>query len=176
MVDYGNEQHAMSIRQPMTTNAVYQYPEDGIPIRPVGIFNHNALHEVNLTGAGEVEVMKGPSSSLYGSNAYDKIEYDFTNNLVPSPTTGAPSETRSFDHTSPKPGATWSLSNATSLYANYSQGFTPPEVSALYARLTVPNLEPATFDYEANALRSARSGRLGLPFLESWLQKQGGTH
>ena len=69
MVDLGNEQHSMSIRQPITTNAVYQYLEDGVPIRPVGIFNHNALNEVNLTGAGEVEVMRGPTSSLYGSNA-----------------------------------------------------------------------------------------------------------
>ena len=57
----------MSIRQPITTNAVYQYLEDGVPIRPVGVFNHNALNEVNLTGAGEVEVIRGPASSLYGS-------------------------------------------------------------------------------------------------------------
>ena len=69
MVDLGNEQHSMSIRQPITTNAVYQYLEDGVPIRPVGVFNHNALNEVNLTGAGEVEVIRGPASSLYGSNA-----------------------------------------------------------------------------------------------------------
>ena len=69
MADLGNEQHSMSIRQPITTNAVYQYLEDGVPIRPVGIFNHNALNEINLTGAGEVEVLKGPASSLYGSNA-----------------------------------------------------------------------------------------------------------
>ena len=69
MVDLGNEQHSMSIRQPITTNAVYQYLEDGVPIRPLGVFNHNALNEVNLTGAGEIEVLKGPASSLYGSNA-----------------------------------------------------------------------------------------------------------
>ena len=30
--DLGNEQHSMSIRQPIGTNAVYQYLEDGIPI------------------------------------------------------------------------------------------------------------------------------------------------
>lgn len=69
MVDLGNEQHSMSIRQPITTNAVYQYLEDGVPIRPVGLFNHNALNEVNLAGTGDVEVMRGPTSSLYGSNA-----------------------------------------------------------------------------------------------------------
>ena len=69
MVDLGNEQHSMSIRQPITTNAVYQYLEDNIPIRPLGVFNHNALNEINFAGTGELEVMRGPSSSLYGSNA-----------------------------------------------------------------------------------------------------------
>lgn len=68
-VDLGNEQHAMGIRQPNSTNAMYQYLEDGIPIRPLGVFNHNALNELNLAGAERVEVVKGASSSLYGSNA-----------------------------------------------------------------------------------------------------------
>ena len=68
-VDLGNEQHTMGIRQPNNFNAVYQYLEDGIPIRPLGVFNHNALNEINLAGAERVEVIKGASSSLYGSNA-----------------------------------------------------------------------------------------------------------
>ncbi len=68
-VDLGNEQHMMSIRQPMSTNSVYQYLEDGIPIRPLGVFNHNSLNEMNLAGSGSVEVVKGAASSLYGSNA-----------------------------------------------------------------------------------------------------------
>lgn len=67
--DLGNEQHSMSIRQPISTNAVYQYLEDGIPIRPLGVFNHNALNETNMNASGGVEVVKGAASSLYGSNA-----------------------------------------------------------------------------------------------------------
>ncbi len=67
--DLGNEQHSMGIRQPISTNAVYQYLEDGIPIRPLGVFNHNSLNEMNLAGTESVEVVKGPASSLYGSNA-----------------------------------------------------------------------------------------------------------
>ena len=67
--DLGNEQHSMSIRQPISTNAVYQYLEDGIPIRPLGVFNHNSLNEMNLAGTESVEVVKGAASSLYGSNA-----------------------------------------------------------------------------------------------------------
>ncbi len=68
-VDLGNEQHKMGIRQPNSTNAVYQYLEDGIPIRPLGVFNHNSLNELNLAEASRVEVVRGASSSLYGSNA-----------------------------------------------------------------------------------------------------------
>ena len=67
--DLGNEQHSMGIRQPISTNAVYQYLEDGIPIRPLGVFNHNALNETNVNGSSGVEVIKGAASSLYGSNA-----------------------------------------------------------------------------------------------------------
>jgi iron complex outermembrane recepter protein len=69
MVDLGGEQHAMSIRQPISYRALYVYLEDGIPIRPVGLFNHNALIEMNMEGVERVEVLRGPSSSLYGSNA-----------------------------------------------------------------------------------------------------------
>lgn len=69
MVNFGNEQHMMSIRQPMTTNAYYLYLEDGLPIRPMGIFNHNALLEINQFNLQSIEVVKGPVSSLYGPEA-----------------------------------------------------------------------------------------------------------
>ena len=69
MVNLGNEQHSMSIRQPMTTKSLYLYLEDGIPIRTTGLFNHNALLEMNMATVKNIEVIKGPSSSLYGSEA-----------------------------------------------------------------------------------------------------------
>lgn len=69
MVNIGNEQHMMAIRQPMTTNPYYLYLEDGIPIRPMGIFNHNALLEINQFNIQTIEVIKGPVSSLYGPEA-----------------------------------------------------------------------------------------------------------
>ncbi|MFH3579354.1 TonB-dependent receptor plug domain-containing protein, partial [Acinetobacter baumannii] len=55
--------------QPMTTAAVYQYLEDGLSIRPVGVFNHNALYEMNMAGVDNIEILRGPASSVYGSNA-----------------------------------------------------------------------------------------------------------
>lgn len=69
MLNYNNEQHAMSIRQPMGTSAYYLYLEDGIPVRPMGVFNHNALIEMNVLGISNIEVVKGPASSLYGPEA-----------------------------------------------------------------------------------------------------------
>jgi len=69
MVDLGNEQHEMSIRQPMSTASVFLYLEDGIPIRTTGVYNHNALLEMNATAAQQIEVIRGPASSLYGAEA-----------------------------------------------------------------------------------------------------------
>jgi len=69
MVDLGNEQHSMAIRQPLGYNNLYLYLEDGIPIRTVGDFNHNSLIEINQASLQRIEVIKGPASSLYGSEA-----------------------------------------------------------------------------------------------------------
>ncbi|MEO9020876.1 MAG: TonB-dependent receptor [Ginsengibacter sp.] len=69
MVDLGNEQHSMSVRQPLGYSNLFLYLEDGIPIRTVGDFNHNALIEVNQASLQRIEVIKGPASSLYGSEA-----------------------------------------------------------------------------------------------------------
>ncbi len=65
----GGEGHMTAIRQPITTKPLYLYLEDGIPTRSTGFFNHNALYEINLPQAGGVEVMRGPGSALYGSDA-----------------------------------------------------------------------------------------------------------
>ena len=69
MVNLGNEQHQMSIRQPMTTKSLFLYLEDGIPIRTTGLYNHNALLEMNMPAARQIEIIKGPASSLYGAEA-----------------------------------------------------------------------------------------------------------
>jgi outer membrane receptor protein involved in Fe transport len=69
MVNLGNEQHQMSIRQPMSTNNLFLYLEDGVPIRTSAVFNHNALLEMNMAAVKNIEVIKGPSSALYGAEA-----------------------------------------------------------------------------------------------------------
>lgn len=69
MPNLNNEQHMMGIRQPFGTSAYFLYLEDGVPIRPMGVFNHNALIEVNQLAISSIEVVKGPTSSLYGPEA-----------------------------------------------------------------------------------------------------------
>ncbi len=64
-----NEQHFMATRSPISTKSLFLYLEDGIPIRPVAVFNHNALLEMNSTAFQRLEVVKGPASSIYGSEA-----------------------------------------------------------------------------------------------------------
>ena len=63
------EGHTTAIRQPFTTGPMYLFLEDGIPTRATGFFNHNALYEVNLPAAASVEVVRGPNTALYGSDA-----------------------------------------------------------------------------------------------------------
>jgi iron complex outermembrane receptor protein len=65
----GGEGHTTAIRQPKTTNPVYLFLEDGVPTRSTGFFNHNALYEVDVPQAERVEVLKGPATALYGSDA-----------------------------------------------------------------------------------------------------------
>ena len=67
------EGHMTAIRQPITTSPVYLFLEDGIPTRSTGFFNHNALYEVNVPQAGAIEVLKGPGTALYGSDAIGGI-------------------------------------------------------------------------------------------------------
>ncbi|MES2795906.1 MAG: TonB-dependent receptor [Bacteroidota bacterium] len=69
MASFNHEQHTIAIRQPIGLNPYFLYLEDGIPIRPMGIFQNNGLIEINQSAIENIEVIKGPSSSLYGPEA-----------------------------------------------------------------------------------------------------------
>lgn len=88
----GGEGHMAAIRQPLTTDPVYLYLEDGVPTRSTGFFNHNALYEVNLPQAGGIEVMKGPATALYGSDAIGGVI-----NLETQPPSRTPNASLSLD-------------------------------------------------------------------------------
>ncbi|KAA9131971.1 TonB-dependent receptor [Marinihelvus fidelis] len=68
----GQEQ-LMAIRSPVLTGpgacGAFMVMEDHVSIRPTGFCNVNELFEVNLLQAQAVDVVRGPGSVLYGSNA-----------------------------------------------------------------------------------------------------------
>jgi len=69
MPSIGNEQHMMSIRQPISLKGLYLYLEDEMPIRTSGLYSSNALIEINTGFVDHIEIIKGPASSLYGAEA-----------------------------------------------------------------------------------------------------------
>ncbi|MDH5716190.1 MAG: TonB-dependent receptor [Spirochaetia bacterium] len=73
------EGHLTAIRHPLTTSSVYLFLEDGIPTRSAGFFNHNAMYEVNVPQSGGIEILKGPGTALYGSDALGGVINVLTN-------------------------------------------------------------------------------------------------
>jgi outer membrane receptor protein involved in Fe transport len=74
MIQQGSGQESLTaIRSPVLTGAgscgAFLFLENGVPVRPVGFCNVNVLFEVNAEQAQAVEVLRGPGSALYGSNA-----------------------------------------------------------------------------------------------------------
>jgi len=74
LIQRGSGQESLTaVRSPVFTGAgscgEFLYLENGIPIRPVGFCNVNELFEINTEQARAIEVLRGPGSALYGSNA-----------------------------------------------------------------------------------------------------------
>ena len=90
---------SMAIRQPITTKPMYLYLEDGVPTRSTGFFNHNALYEVNLPQAGGLEVLKGPGTALYGSDAIGGVVNVLTRAAPVTPTLDATVEGGQYGYT-----------------------------------------------------------------------------
>ncbi len=90
------EGHQTAIRQPISTNPLYLFLEDGIGVRPTGFFNHNALYELNLPMAGGIEVTRGPGSALYGSDAIGGVINVLSRASGPRPEISLSSEAGSF--------------------------------------------------------------------------------
>lgn len=71
------QEHLTAIRSPVLTGAGscgdFLFLEDGIPIRPSGFCNVNQMVEMNTEMASSIEVIRGPGSALYGSNALHGI-------------------------------------------------------------------------------------------------------
>jgi outer membrane receptor protein involved in Fe transport len=78
-------EHLTAIRSPVLTGTAgagsFLYLEDGVPMRAAGFANVNELMEAMTEEAGGIEVIRGPASALYGSNA----EHGLINVLTRAP-------------------------------------------------------------------------------------------
>ena len=73
-ISRGNgQEHLTAIRSPVLTGAggcgAFYMAQDGISLRAPGFCNTNQLFDANTEQAQRIEVLRGPSSALYGSNA-----------------------------------------------------------------------------------------------------------
>lgn len=66
-------EHLTAIRSPVLTGTAgagsFLYLEDGVPMRAAGFANVNELMDALTEEAGGIEIVRGPGSALYGSNA-----------------------------------------------------------------------------------------------------------
>tara|TARA_B100001109_G_scaffold81942_1_gene66883 strand:+ start:5030 stop:7069 length:2040 start_codon:yes stop_codon:yes gene_type:complete len=80
------QEHLTSIRSPVLSGGAgagsFLYLEDGIPLRSPGFGNVNGLMESIIEIGDRAEVVRGPGSTLYGSNAV----HGLINVVTPAPT------------------------------------------------------------------------------------------
>lgn len=85
-------EHLTAIRSPVLTGGAgagsFLYLEDGVPMRAAGFANVNGLMEAMDEGAGGIEVVRGPGSALYGSNAEHGLINILSRAPSPSPEAG----------------------------------------------------------------------------------------
>jgi len=85
-ISRGNgQEHLTAIRSPVLTGAggcgAFYMAQDGVSLRAPGFCNANQLFDVNSEQAQRIEVLRGPSSTLYGSNAVHGV----VNVISPNP-------------------------------------------------------------------------------------------
>ncbi len=85
-ISRGNgQEHLTAIRSPVLTGAgscgAFIMAQDGISLRSPGFCNVNELFEATTELASRIEVVRGPDSSIYGSNAMHGV----INILTPEP-------------------------------------------------------------------------------------------
>lgn len=73
-ISRGNgQEHLTAIRSPVLTGAgscgAFLVAQDGISVRAPGFCNANQLFDVNANQAQAIDVVRGPASVIYGSNA-----------------------------------------------------------------------------------------------------------
>ncbi|MEX0619412.1 MAG: TonB-dependent receptor [Pseudohongiellaceae bacterium] len=79
------QESLMSIRSPVLTGAgacgSFLLAEEGIPLRSAGFCNVNEMFDAHTENASRIEVIRGPGSAFYGSNAVHGV----VNVVLPEP-------------------------------------------------------------------------------------------
>jgi iron complex outermembrane recepter protein len=74
-----------AIRSPVLAGAgacgAFLVAEDSLPIRPVGFCNLNEMFELNYEQVGQLEILRGPGSALFGASAVHGV----VNAITPDP-------------------------------------------------------------------------------------------
>jgi len=77
-----------SLRSPVLTGpgaaGAFLFLEEGVATRSAGFANNNGLSELNLAQAQEIDIIRGPASAIYGSNAVHGV----VNVLTKAPSDG----------------------------------------------------------------------------------------
>jgi iron complex outermembrane receptor protein len=88
-INRNNGQESLtSIRSPVLTGSgacgAFLLAEQGIPLRAAGFCNVNELFDANSENASRIEVIRGPATAYYGSNAV----HGMINVVLPDPSEG----------------------------------------------------------------------------------------
>ncbi|GAB2524419.1 TonB-dependent receptor [Microbulbifer agarilyticus] len=91
-INRGNGQESLiGLRSPVLTGAgscgAFAITQDGIPVRGTGFCNVNQLFDTHFEQAGRIEVLRGPGTVLYGSDA----QHGVINVLSAAPAQGSES-------------------------------------------------------------------------------------
>lgn len=101
---------------------------------------------VNTAVYLQVKIEPVKNLRLIGALRYDNFTYKFDNHLGANAFTAVLDGENVFNRFTPKLGLTYNLIDNSGFYANYSQGFVPPQVSELYRGQKIPALKPVQYD------------------------------
>jgi len=122
--------------------AGYENTDSALSDYKTEIFNYASFMNFEFSPLEKLRVV--------ASVRYDVFRYNFKNNLPGSSFSGSPDAINDFSRISSKIGATYNFSSRIGIYANYSEGFVPPQVTEMYNGVKVPDLKPSVSrNYEA---------------------------
>jgi iron complex outermembrane receptor protein len=134
----------LTVQKDVATNFYTGYTDTGRYLDDYQIDLYNAA------AYAQYEVQATEALRIVGGLRYDRVQYNFNNNLSGSQTSKKAAQNNVYNIVAPKLGLTYALGEAQGVYANFSTGFQPPETGSLYSSRQTIELKQANFtNYEA---------------------------